>query len=115
MKSIEELKKEQHDAKAKLHELIETINSEEYFSLSPKEKGLISQQRAGMEVYLNALTNRVYSKEEYSFDPSSAMWPLLMSSMFTNSSSWGVSSNLDSLKKQVDEETHDEPVYAVPV
>ena len=115
MKSIEELKKEQYDAKAKLHELIETINSEEYFSLSPKEKGLISQQRIGMEMYLNSLTNRVYNKDDGSFDVSSAMWPLLMSSMFTYPNASGSSSSVDFPKGKPEGETHDEQVYAVPV
>lgn len=120
MESLEQLKKEQYDAKAKLHELVELINSEEFFSLSPKEKGLVSQQRTGIEMYLNALTNRIYNKNEFSFD-ASAMWPLLMSSMFT--SSFGSSSSLDSLKKKLDESdfekkddgASDEQVYAVPV
>lgn len=87
MKTIEELKKEQREAKEKLHELIELINSKEYFNLSPREKGLISQQRAGMEIYMNSLSNRLYNSEDYSFDMSaSMMMPLLMSSFMNGPS-----------------------------
>jgi len=77
MKSIDELKKEQYDAKAKLHELIELINGEEYSSLTPREKGLISQQRAGVEMYLDALTKRVYKSDE-GINTNSMWLPLLM-------------------------------------
>lgn len=89
MKSIEELKKEQYDLKAKLHEVVEFINGEEYFALSPREKGLIGQQRAGMEMYLNALTNRIYSKDEYSFDSTSAMMVPLIMNMFSGGCGFG--------------------------
>ena len=108
MKTVEELKQEQYDLKAKLHEIVEFTNSEEYFALSPREKGLIGQQRAGMEVYLNALTNRIYSKEEYSFDASSLLWPMVMGSMFTSSSGFGSTSALKDSLKESDFETKEE-------
>ena len=101
MKDIESLKKEQYDAKAKLHEIIELINGEEYYILTPSEKSLIAQQRVGLEIYLGSLTKQLYDKDGCSFDASSAMWPLLMSSMFT--SPFGSSTGLESLKKQLDE------------
>ena len=103
MKTIEELKQEQYDAKAKLHELVEFINSEEYFTLTQSEKSIIGQRRIALEMYVNSLTKNIYDKEGSSFDISSAMWPLMMSSMFTGSS-FGSSSNIDSLKKQLEEE-----------
>jgi hypothetical protein len=101
MKNIESLKKEQYDAKAKLHEIIELINGEEYYALTPSEKSLMAQERIGLEIYLGSLTKQLYDKDGCSFDASSAMWPLLMSSMFT--SPFGSSSSLESLKKQLDE------------
>ena len=103
MKTIEELKQEQCDAKAKLHELVELINSEEYYSLSQSEKNNIGQRRMALEMYVNSLTKSIYDKEGSTFDVSSAMWPLLMSSMFS-SSSFGSSSALDSLKTQLKED-----------
>ena len=87
MKSIKELKQEQYDLKAKLHEVIEFMNGEHYFALSPREKGLLGQQRMGMEIYLNALTNRIYGEDNYSFDMSSAVLPL-MAGLFS-SPIWG--------------------------
>ena len=105
MKTIEELKQEQYDLKAKLHEVIEFTNSSEFFALPPREKGLIGQQRSGMEVYLNALTNRIYGKESFSFDISSAMWPMLFSSALNVASSNTPSSEAsEDLQKMIDEE-----------
>ncbi len=122
MKTTEELKQEQYDAKAKLHELIELINSKEYYSLSQSEKNIIGQRRIAIELYLNSLTKNIYDKEGSTFDLSGAMWPLMMSSMFSGSS-FGSSSGTEYLKKKLEEEGHktetddsqEESVYAVPV
>ena len=123
MENIESLKKEQAETKSKLVELVEFINSEEYYTLSPSEKNIISQRRIALEMYLNSLTKGIYDKEGSTFDVSSAMWPLLMSGIFTSSSSFGSSSSIDTLKKQLEEDdfkakedgSHVEQVYAVPV
>ena len=92
MKTIEELKKEQHEAKAKLHELVELINSDEFYDLSQSRKNIIGQRRMALEVYLNSLTKEIYDSEGSTFDMSSAIWPMLMSSIFTSSSSFGSTS-----------------------
>ena len=121
MKSVEELKQEQCEAKTKLHELVEFVNSEEYYSLSQSEKNIIGQRRIALEMYLNSLTKSIYDKEGSSFDVSTAMWPLMMSSMFS-SSSFSSSSSLDSLKKQIEEDglkatetdVTNEKVYMIP-
>lgn len=109
MKSIEELKQEQYDLKAKLHEVIEFINSEEFFALSQREKSLVNQQRAGMEVYLNALTNRIYGMEVFSFDASSTMWAMLLGNIFNIPSYNSPSTNAaEDLKKVIEESKESE-------
>ena len=60
MKSIEELKEEQYDLKAKLHEMVEFVNSKDYFMLSGEERLIINLQIAGMELCLSCLTQRIY-------------------------------------------------------
>ncbi len=106
MKTIKELKEEQYDAKAKLHELIEFTNSEEFYTLTQSEKNLIGQRRIAIEMYLNSLTKNIYDKEGSSYDISSAMWPLMMSSMFTSSTF--NSPSIDSLKEQLEDNTKQE-------
>ena len=101
MESLEQLKKEQYDAKAKLHELLETINSEEYYTLTPSERNLINQRRMALEMYVNALSRSVYDHDSYSFDASGALWPLLMSGVFSNMNT--MPSSVDTLKKALDE------------
>lgn len=60
MKTIEELKKDQMYAKDTLVDLIEFINSEEFYSLSAAERNVIYQERAGLELYLSSLAKRIY-------------------------------------------------------
>lgn len=105
MKTIEELRKEQAETKKKLVEVIELINSEEFYTLSPSEKNLIGQQRIGVEICLNSLTKLIYDREGCTLDMSNAMWPLLMSNMFSNS--FSSSSSVDPLKKNLDEKDFD--------
>lgn len=103
MKTIEELKKEQHDAKTKLYELVELINSDEFYGLSQSMKNIIEQRRMALEVYLNSLTKEIYDSEGSTFDMSSAIWPMLMSSIFASSSSFGSTSGASKLKEELSE------------
>lgn len=83
MKNIEKLKEEQQELKERLQRLIDFLNSEEYFRIPEGEKALLNQQRAGMEMYLNALTNRLYSNVGNTGFASSLMLPFLFSMMNT--------------------------------
>ena len=106
MKSIDELKQEQYDLKEKLHEVVELINSENYFKLSEGERGLISQQRVGMELYLSCLTKRIYGSPN-STDASNMIWLSMLWGMF-NTPSVGKSDSKDYLNnilKESDFET----------
>ena len=100
MKSIKELKEEQYDLKAKLHEIIELTNGEEYYSLSEAEKGLINQQRVGMELYLSCLTKRIYGKAD-AVDTSNLLWLAIMFGMLNSTSGFSTSSNVDYLKEAI--------------
>ena len=60
MKTIEELKQEQYDAKAKLHELVEFINSEEYFTLNDARKKMYNNLKIGIEMHLKCLSIMVH-------------------------------------------------------
>ena len=79
MKNIEKLKEEQSELKERLHRLIDFINSDEYFNIPEGEKSLLNSQRTGMELYLNALTNRIYSNVNVTGFASSSILPLLFS------------------------------------
>lgn len=80
MKDLEELKKEQAELKGRLVELIDVINSEYFYSLDETKRSLMMSQRAGMEIYLNSLTQRIYGARK--IDTSSSMLPLILMSMF---------------------------------
>lgn len=81
MKDLEKLKIEQVELKEKLLRLIDFMNSEEFAGLDGTEKGLLASQRAGMEVYLNALTQRIYGANDARMD---AMLPILLMGIFSN-------------------------------
>ena len=107
MKDLEKLKKEQEELKEMLLKLIAFINSEEYFTLDEAEKSLLMSQRAGMEIYLNSLTQRIYGTRK--LDVSSSMLPLLMMSMFNPFSSSSSTSLLtDQLGTNKNEEEKNE-------
>ena len=105
MKTIEELKKEQYDAKAKLHELIELIYSEEFYTLSATEKGLINQQRTALEMYVSSLTKQLYGKDETP-DASNLVWLSMLYGMMNTSSSFGTS-GVYKLKETLEEKDFD--------
>ena len=80
MKDLEKLKDEQVDLKDRLVKLIDFINSGEFYTLDETEKSLLMSQRAGMEIYLNSLTQRIYGAKKG--DPSGSLIPLMLLSMF---------------------------------
>lgn len=89
MKNLEKLKIEQVELKEKLLRLIDFMHSEEYSTLDETEKGLLASQRAGMEVYLNALTQRIYGLNEARVE---TMLPIMMMSLL--GSPFGIRSSM---------------------
>ena len=53
------------------------------------------------------ITKEIYDSEGSTFDMSSAMWPLLMSNIFTSSSSFGSTSGAYKLKDTLEEKDFD--------
>ena len=104
MKDLEELKKEQAELKGRLVELIDVINSEEFYSLDETKRSLMMSQRAGMEIYLNSLTQQIYGPRK--MDASSNLLPLMLMSMFNPFSS--PSSSVDVLKEQLEKDQDEE-------
>lgn len=109
MKDLEKLKIEQIELKEKLLRLIDFMHSEEYSTLNSTEKGLLASQRAGMEVYLNALTQRIYGANDARMD---MMLPILMMSLL--GSPFGSTSSIpplpDNLVSQQTKDTNSQPL-----
>lgn len=76
--------KEIEEAKAKLNNLINFINSEDYFNLPDNKKNLINNVRSTLEAYLNSMSSLLYDTDGIgTFNP---LMPLLLSMYLTNSS-----------------------------
>ena len=60
MKTVEELEKEQYDLKAKLHDVVEFMNSEEYFTMNEARKKMYNNLKAGIEIHLKCLSIMIY-------------------------------------------------------
>lgn len=104
MKDLEKLKKEQAELKERLVEVIDLINSEEYFTLDETEKSLLMSQRVGMEVYLNSLTQRIYGARK--LDIGNSMLPLILMTAFNPFSP--SPSSVDLLKEQLEKDQNEE-------
>ena len=60
MKNIEELKKEQSKLKERLHEIVELMNSEEYFTLNETRRKMYTNLKVAIEMHLRCLSTMVY-------------------------------------------------------
>lgn len=78
MNDSEQLKNDQEELKGKLLELIDYMNSSEFSSLDAATKLILMNQRVGMEMYLNSLTQRIYGASNIKMD---MMFPLLVMGM----------------------------------
>ena len=87
--------KEIEEAKGKLNNLINFINSEDYFNLPDNKKNLVDNVRSTLEAYLNSMASLQYDIDSVNtFNP---LMPLLFS-MFMSGSSFG---NSNYLKNQL--------------
>lgn len=60
MKTVEELKKEQYDLKARLHEVVEFMNSEDYFTLNETRRKMYTNLKIAIEMHLKCLSIMVH-------------------------------------------------------
>lgn len=60
MKTVEELKKEQYDLKARLHEVVEFMNSEDYFTLNETRRKMYTNLKIAIEMHLRCLSIMVH-------------------------------------------------------
>lgn len=81
----EKMLQEHSQLKERLQELTDLINSEDYYKLSEAEKQLIATQRSGMEVYINALSIRLWGNENASGAHSPSLLGLVTSMLFAPS------------------------------
>lgn len=79
------MEQEHAQLKERLRELTDFINSEDYYKLSEPEKQLIASQRSGMEVYINALSIRLWGKGDTNGAFSPSLLGLFTSMMFAPS------------------------------
>lgn len=101
----EKLEQEHAQLKDRLAELVDFINSEEFFRQNDVDKQLIATQRSGMEMYLNALSLRLWGNN--TCNPSmSSMLPLMLSSIMLPSFS-SPSPSVAYLKDQFDKKDDD--------
>lgn len=68
--------------KKDLEELVDFINSADYYKLNEHEKQLIATQRCGMEIYMNALSVRLWGNGDTWQGCQSSVLPLLASLLF---------------------------------
>lgn len=103
----EKVKEEHVQLKERLAELVDFINSEEYYKLGDSERQLISTQRTGMEMYLNALSVRLWGDISSVNPLSSSLMSLMLSSMLSSSYGFPSSSSpsgTELLKKSIDKD-----------
>ena len=67
MKTVEELKQEQYDLKARLHQMVEYMNSDGFFTLNNSERKMLTNQKIAMEMYLKCLSIRLYENLDNPF------------------------------------------------
>jgi hypothetical protein len=60
MKTREELKKEQYELKSKLHEVVEFMNGEKYFTLNETKKKMYNNLKVGIELHLKCLSIMIH-------------------------------------------------------
>ena len=75
----ESILEEHKELKEKYTKLVDYINSDKFFSLSPNSKKIITNQKVLMESYINNLSIILYENIDTIFIPDNSMLGLLFS------------------------------------
>lgn len=75
----ESILEEHKELKEKYTKLVDYINSDKFFSLSPNSKKIITNQKVLMESYINNLSIILYENIDTVFIPDNSMLGLLFS------------------------------------
>lgn len=102
-------KEELNVVKDRLKDIIDYINSPDYYVQTEKVKGLINNMRAGLELYVSGMSSLLYDKDETVTTPNLFL-PILFS-MFMYPSFGGNYSSIDNLKQQLDKK--DNEIYEI--
>lgn len=78
----ERMVEEQKELVERYTKLVTFCNSEKYFSLEENERKLLKMQKFGMEIYLQALQERLWGKNEDITTDSSSVMSILANIMF---------------------------------
>lgn len=78
----ERMVEEQKELVERYIKLVAFCNSEKYFSLEENERKLLKLQKFGMEIYLQALQERLWGKSEDITTDSFSVIPILANMMF---------------------------------
>lgn len=97
---------EQKEFKEKLSKLVEFMNSEKYYKLSPNNRLVLKNQKIAMDLYLQVLNMRVFEDIDKIYVPNYALMQVF-GAAFGNSWGFGDTSSVKYLKEQVEKTSDD--------
>lgn len=107
----ETIESEHNELKEKYYKLINYINSEEFYKLSPNTKKVINNQKVLIESYMNNLSVLLYENIDTSFIQDYSLFGLLFSTFSSGfSTPFGNSSSTDSTSIESNEAMYKFPV-----
>lgn len=80
----ESIVEEHKGLKEKYTKLVDYINSEEYYNLSPNAKRILSNQKVLMEAYISTLSIRLYENVDTTFIQDYSMLGILFTTFSNN-------------------------------
>ena len=112
MENKERLIEEQKELKEKLSKLMEFMNSEEYYKLSPNKRLVLKNQKIVMDLYLQVLNMRVFENVDEIYVPDYAFMQIF-GAAFGNNWGFGDTNSIKYLRDQVEKTNEKEEKVAV--